>query len=749
MKTIKHISIIILFGLNACNIFKKKDPNPSPQGIVVTVKDKTTGKPISNANVKWVKADKEGSGPTSGDGIYRQEGMDIGDYIVTVSATGYKTDKAGKKMTVPVGKMQSETFELELAPPLEITPSSITFSNGEVSKTVYFKNKNAQSSITLNIEVPQNDQWIKVSPTSITIPANSQKDVVVTVDSKGRGFGSYNSTVILNYSQNGANYNDNLNVYMIIENPQAPSVTTNPPSGITQTSADVMGTVTNIGGSTVTLRGICWSEGTDPNPNTDPKVTTTGGTIGSFTLTANNLKEGKTYYVRAYSINANGIGLGNVEKFTTSVTPTPPSIILNPVANIITTSAVLLGKVSNNGGSNITDQGFCWNTTGNPKITDNKIPTNTDANNNISTNMTGLTQGVVYYVRAYAINSLGVNSVGYSNEINFKTQVPTTPAKVTTLAPTNITETSARLQGNLTELGSSLIKEHGFVWSRQNANPEIENSEKNQIGTKAETGHFITNLNNLKKGTYYYYRAYATSSDGKTYYSNTNYFVTKENNLLTFLTFNNSLEDFSGNNNGVFNESKNIQFSNDRFNIQSNSIEINNNNEGIKFFDKNLGILNQNLTFAFWIKLDLSNFLGSSKQIFGKATGSCTNYDFNNYDAYSLYIDPNLNNKVNFGLATNTLYSPKNFILRRAIFNQEELTEWAFITITFSTNTINIYLNGSIISKIENISFPNVQPYNPLTLGGCGCSSAKQKIDEFRIYTKTFTEQEVEELYKR
>lgn len=74
MKIIKNtlIAVFLLITTNSCKWWEEAfgpKPAPAPQGIVVTVKDKTTGKPIANANVKWIKAEKEGSGPTSVDGV--------------------------------------------------------------------------------------------------------------------------------------------------------------------------------------------------------------------------------------------------------------------------------------------------------------------------------------------------------------------------------------------------------------------------------------------------------------------------------------------------------------------------------------------------------------------------------------------------------------------------------------------------------------------------------------------------------
>ncbi len=121
-----------------------------------------------------------------------------------------------------------------------------------------FKNTNATHDLSLSIEVPQNDQWINIKPNLLTIPPNSQKDVTVTAEPKGKAYGSYTSKVSLNLTSNGNPFTDNLLVNMVVNNPSAPSLTTNSATPA-QTSAVITCTLTNTGNSTVTQKGICWS----------------------------------------------------------------------------------------------------------------------------------------------------------------------------------------------------------------------------------------------------------------------------------------------------------------------------------------------------------------------------------------------------------------------------------------------------------------------------------------------------------
>ena len=81
-----------------------------------------------------------------------------------------------------------------------------------------------------------------------------------------------------------------------------------------------------------------------------------------------------------------------------------------PDATIKTTTADCSGTIPTDGGSSVSERGICWNTTGTPTTSDNKITSGSGVGTFAAT-MTRLTEGPTYYVRAYAINSQGT---GYS-----------------------------------------------------------------------------------------------------------------------------------------------------------------------------------------------------------------------------------------------------------------------------------------------------------------------------------------------
>ena len=100
-----------------------------------------------------------------------------------------------------------------------------------------------------------------------------------------------------------------------------PSITTNTPSSIGIDSVVVGGNITNDGGSSIVLRGVCYS--TTPNPNMGNMRTEDGSGVGSFSTILRNLNPSTTYYVRSYAKNSNGVVVYGDEVSFSTGTPIP------------------------------------------------------------------------------------------------------------------------------------------------------------------------------------------------------------------------------------------------------------------------------------------------------------------------------------------------------------------------------------------------------------------------------------------
>ena len=105
--------------------------------------------------------------------------------------------------------------------------------------------------------------------------------------------------------------------------PLIPIVITSNPVAVTSVSAMCGGDVTTDFGYKVLFRGICWSA--NHTPTVADSISTDSlmcDGLGKFPINISGLASNTTYYVRAYSVNANGVGYGRTLSFTTGTLST-------------------------------------------------------------------------------------------------------------------------------------------------------------------------------------------------------------------------------------------------------------------------------------------------------------------------------------------------------------------------------------------------------------------------------------------
>lgn len=283
------------------------------------------------------------------------------------------------------------------------------------------------------------------------------------------------------------------------------TIITNEAQNIEYTSAKVGGNITNDGGYSVTERGVCFSLNSNPSIS-DSKLSAGNGT-GQFWCDLLGLSEGTTYYARAYAVNLKGTAYGQQISFKT-LKHTLPSVSTLQYENLKATSVAISCEVTSDGGYTVTERGVCYSTSQNPTISGNKVVVGNGVGSFVA-NLTGLTEGTTYYVRAYATNQLGS---AYGQQISFTTIAEALPT-VTTSGASNVSYTSATLGGNVTNNGGGAISARGICYSTSQ-NPTIS-STKVTVGTG--TGSFSSSVTGLSENTTYYVRAYATNSKGTAY----------------------------------------------------------------------------------------------------------------------------------------------------------------------------------------------------------------------------------------
>lgn len=283
-----------------------------------------------------------------------------------------------------------------------------------------------------------------------------------------------------------------------------PKITTQTASNVTSTSVTINISISSQNASEV---GLYYGTNSEPKPRNSIKAIKSSSQSSSLTLTGLNFDT--KYYYRCYATNRIDTIYGDIQNFTT-ITATAPTGITTTIPNTITqTSAKSGGSIANDGGFSVIAKGVCWSTTTSPTIVNSKT-SDGSGTSSFSSSLTGLIGGTLYYVRAYATNSIGT---AYGTQTSFTTS-PKILSTITTTTATSIGQNSAITGGNISSDGGASVTERGVCWSSTKATPTIaDNTSSNGTGT----GIFTSSMTGLTASTTYYYRAYATNSAGTAY----------------------------------------------------------------------------------------------------------------------------------------------------------------------------------------------------------------------------------------
>lgn len=214
------------------------------------------------------------------------------------------------------------------------------------------------------------------------------------------------------------------------DKPLPPVLTTTVPDHIQATIATSGGNILSEGSSTVLRRGVCWSLNNTPTITND--TTFDGIGAGKFESHIKGLNYNATYFVKAYAINADGVGYGDAMSFKTPMAQLPTigdkgDKLTNLTATSATTSQFF---AMSDIGVPILSQGACWyvlkdlvmyNTIygyRTPTISDNKSEGVLSPNilnpydglpYSYTATMTGLTENTLYGYSIYATNVVGTS----------------------------------------------------------------------------------------------------------------------------------------------------------------------------------------------------------------------------------------------------------------------------------------------------------------------------------------------------
>ena len=192
-----------------------------------------------------------------------------------------------------------------------------------------------------------------------------------------------------------------------------------------------------------------------------------------------------------------------------------PSLLTNNVSGTTNNSTTAFGEVTTNGGTAVSNRGFCWSQSPNPSLSDNIVMAGAGLGT-FSALLTGLNSNSTYYLRAFATNSMGT---AYGNEITFNTTAGVITLSTVSIGTINATD--AFINALISNDEGVTPTARGVCYSTS-SNPTTSNQI---VNSGSGLGSFTANINGLNSGVTYYVRAFATNATG-TYYGNELSFTT-------------------------------------------------------------------------------------------------------------------------------------------------------------------------------------------------------------------------------
>ncbi len=280
-----------------------------------------------------------------------------------------------------------------------------------------------------------------------------------------------------------------------------PVVITSPATSIASFSATLNASVDPHGLTT----NVSFQYGpTTSYGSTTPMQSHTGNTYLNVSANISGLLASHVYHFRIVATNSAGTTFGGDRTFTTLSATGAPVVTTNPATFIASFSATLNALLDPHGLT--TSVHFQYGTTTTYGLT--TAPQSHSGNTylGISANISSLTASTIYHFRVVASNSAGTTM---GSDKTFTTLTATGPPVVTTSAATNVTTSSATLNGSLDPHGltTSVHFQYGTTTSYGRTTPM-----QSQTGNTYRN--ITANISALTAHTTYHFRIVATNSAG-------------------------------------------------------------------------------------------------------------------------------------------------------------------------------------------------------------------------------------------
>ena len=296
-------------------------------------------------------------------------------------------------------------------------------------------------------------------------------------------------------------------------------------SDITTNSATLNGEVISTSADNPTVH-IYWgdTDGGTTVDNWENDINLGAKGAETFSAQITNLTSNTTYYYRCYVINSAGESWADSTQTFTTLIATPTVTNSTGASNVTATSATLNGEVTSAGGDNPTVHIYWGDNDGGTTAGswDYDVDLGTKGAETFYIDVSSLSPHTTYYYRCYAINSVGGS---WADSTQTFTTLVTTPTVTNSTGALDISATSARLNGEITNTGGDNPTVH-IYWGDNDGGTTAGSWDYDvDLGTKgAET--FYIDVSSLSPHTTYYYRCYAENLVDGSWANSTETFIT-------------------------------------------------------------------------------------------------------------------------------------------------------------------------------------------------------------------------------